>query len=242
MKEDELVISHGLLEQKQLTIPYNRIQAIQIKEELLRQPLGYATLKLDSAGYGDEGGRSVTLFPLLPKAQLQEFVKEVLPEYYEQVQSLRPPSRSLRRYLFRSLLTSLVVILPVWALLPLGYYSLLLMIPALVLGYMQYRDTAIGVNEDSMILSYRLLSLNTVILKKYRVQTVENRTNPFQKRQGLAHFTVTVASGSEGHEFTIRDLEKEHAGYFWEWPSVKSEDKEANLFEEKPGSKLLPRF
>lgn len=243
VKEEELVISHGLLEQKQLTIPYNRVQAIQIKEELLRQPFGYVTLKLDSAGYGDEGGKSVMLFPLLKKHKVQSFISEVLPEYADRVQAVHPPVKSLRRYLFRAALGSLLVIIPVWALLPLGYYTLLLIVPALLLGYLQYRDAAIGTNRDSMILSYRLLSLNTVILKKYRVQTVENRTNPFQKRQGLSHFSVTVASGSEGHEFTIRDLDRDKADNFWEWPSANaSHSILSDGLEEDSVVDLLPAY
>ncbi|MFH5832689.1 PH domain-containing protein [Halalkalibaculum sp. DA3122] len=226
LKEDELVISHGIFEQKQLTIPYNRIQAVQVKEELLRQPFGYATLKLDSAGYGDQGGKSVMLFPLIPKAKVAAFVEQVLPEYAEQTPAVRPPRRSVRRYIVRSVLTALAIVIPLWLLLPLSYYSLLLLLPALFLGYQQHKDAAIGINNDTMILRYRLLSRNTVILKRYRLQTVQVNANPFQERQGLAHFTVTVASGSEGHRFTVRDLDVETALGFWEWPSVHAEQRE----------------
>ena len=37
----ELVISKGLLERRQVTIPYRRIQAVRIVEGVLRQPFGY---------------------------------------------------------------------------------------------------------------------------------------------------------------------------------------------------------
>src|SRR5699024_10508498 len=53
VRKEELLISRGLLERTQLTIPFNRIQAVQIKEELLRQPFGYASLVIESAGYGE---------------------------------------------------------------------------------------------------------------------------------------------------------------------------------------------
>src|SRR5699024_6418774 len=38
VRKKELVISRGLFERTQLTIPFNRIQAVQIREELMRQP------------------------------------------------------------------------------------------------------------------------------------------------------------------------------------------------------------
>src|SRR5690625_4034995 len=50
VSKKELVISRGLFERTQLTIPFNRIQAVQIREELMRQPFGYASLVVESAG------------------------------------------------------------------------------------------------------------------------------------------------------------------------------------------------
>lgn len=56
VKEKEIIISRGIFEKKRVTIPYNRIQAIHISEGVIRQPLGYASVHLESAGYGDEKG------------------------------------------------------------------------------------------------------------------------------------------------------------------------------------------
>lgn len=239
LKEGELIISHGLFERKQLTIPYNRIQAIQVKEELMHQPLGYVTIKLDSAGYGNEGGKSVMLFPVLPKQKVSGFIRKALPEYAEQIPAIRPPLASLRRYLARMTLLALLVIIPVWLFIPGGIYAFGLLLPALILGFAQFKDAAIGTKENTMLLRYRLLGRNTVILKKYRVQTVENSSNPFQRRSGLAHFTVTVASGRDGHQFTIRDLEEENVASLWEWPSAGNKQ---SLFPIEESSLTLPSF
>jgi len=219
LKEDDLVVTRGLFEKKQLTIPYNRIQALQVQEELLRQSFGYVTMKLDSAGYGEESGKSIVLFPVLPSEEVASFIENVVPEYNQTVESVRPPRISLRRYLLRSVLISLLIILPVWLLIPMGVYAFLLVLPALILGYVQYQDAAVGTDNDTLILRYRLLSRNTVIIKRYRIQTVESSSNPFQRRAGLANFSVTVASGSEGHEFTVRYLAIEAAREFREWAS-----------------------
>lgn len=48
--DDDLVITRGLLEKRQLTIPLNRIQGIRISENILRQPFGYASVFVESAG------------------------------------------------------------------------------------------------------------------------------------------------------------------------------------------------
>src|SRR5699024_4434313 len=105
------------LERTQLTIPFNRIQAVQIKEELLRQPFGYASLVIESAGYGEKEGNSTTLFPLIKRREMYRFLKKVLPEYNYDIDMAEtdPPKRSLRRYFLRMLWKVLPVIILLWA-------------------------------------------------------------------------------------------------------------------------------
>ncbi|MEI2401171.1 PH domain-containing protein, partial [Paenibacillus phytohabitans] len=55
-RDEELFITRGLIEKKQTTIPLTRIQAIRIGENLIRQPFGYATVYIESAGGSIEKG------------------------------------------------------------------------------------------------------------------------------------------------------------------------------------------
>ncbi len=220
VRETELLISRGLFERTQLTIPFNRIQAVQIKEELLRQPLGYASLVIESAGYGESEGNSTTLFPLLAKPQIYNFVDEVIPDYNTEIsKSSKVPSVALRRYLFRMLWISVPVILIAWNSIPYGVYSWFLLIPALLLGYQQYRDAEIARGEDTLILTFRLLSKTTAVVKKYRMQSCQVQQNPFQKRLGLSNLTVHVASGNQGRAFTVRDIDSDKATGYRRWLS-----------------------
>lgn len=220
VRENELLISRGLFERKQLTIPFNRIQAVQIKEELLRQPFGYASLVIESAGYGEDQGNSTTLFPLIPKQEIYEFIDEVIPEFKTDISERTNVSQSgLRRYLLRMVWVSLPVILLTWWTFSLGVYAWLLPIPALLLGYQQYRDAEIARGDDTLIVSSRLLSKTTAIIKKYRMQACEIRQNPFQARLQLSNFTVHVASGNQGRSFTIRELNWPDAFSYRNWLS-----------------------
>jgi putative membrane protein len=220
VRESELLISRGLFERTQLTVPFNRVQAVQIKEELLRQPLGYASLVIESAGYGESEGNSTTLFPLLAKPQIYNFVNEVIPDYQTEIsERSKVPSVGLRRYLFRMLWISLPVILIAWGSIPYGVYSWFLLIPALLLGYQQYRDAEIAKGEDILILSSRLLSKTTAMVKKYRMQSCQVQQNPFQKRLDLGNLTVHVASGNQGRAFTVRDVDISKAMDYRRWLS-----------------------
>lgn len=221
VKDEELHIKHGLFEQKQLTVPFNRIQAIQIKEDLLRQPLGYASVILESAGYGGEQQQlnSTTLYPLIKTSEVHTFIRNVIPEYDVKTDGIKPPRVAMRRYLLRMVWVSLAVIVPVWAFIPFGVFSWFLLVPALILGYAQYKDARVGIEDGSMILCSRLLSRTTAIIKKYRVQSAITKENPFQRRLGLVSYVVTVASGSSGQTFSIRELGSVDGQRILEWIS-----------------------
>lgn len=219
VKDEELIIRRGLFEQKHLTIPFNRVQAIQIKEDLLRQPLGYASIILESAGYGEEQLNSTTLYPLIRKDEVGAFLKEVLPEYHASVEAVCPPKVALRRYLLRMVWLSLFVIIPTWIFVPYGMYSLFLLVPALLLGYVQYRDAKIGISQesDTLLMQTRLLGRKTAVVKKYRVQAARTQQNPFQRRLGLVNYGLTVTSGSGGQTYEIRELTEAAGTDFLEW-------------------------
>jgi len=243
VRENELLIERGLFERTQLTIPFNRIQAVQIKEELLRQPLGYASLVIESAGYGEEQANSTTLFPLISKYRIYEFINEVIPEYHADISETTGASqRGLRRYLLRMVWVSLPVILTIWGTVTYGVYAWFLLIPALLLGYQQYRDAQISKGDNTIILTSRLLSKTTAIIKRYRTQACEIRENPFQTRLQLSNFTVHVASGNQGRSFTVRELAKEDSSTYLNWlangnsTSILSDDK----VEEKEEKEFPP--
>lgn len=54
MREKDMTYSHGYLVNKTVTLPYNRIQHIEISRSLLARKFGLSTLKIYSAG--ESGG------------------------------------------------------------------------------------------------------------------------------------------------------------------------------------------
>lgn len=241
VKKQELVIKQGLFEQRQLTIPFNRIQAIQIKEGLMRQPFGYATLILESAGYGEQQENSTTLYPLIPKKDVDRFLQDVVPEYARRSLDVSPPCKALRRYLVRMALLSLFFIIPGWFFIPYGIYSWFLLVPFLLLGLAQFRDARIGKTDRTLALQFRLLSKTTAIVQKKRIQSVSLTQNPFQKRLHLLSYGVTVASGNQGRTFTIRELEKTEGAKFFNWVSPVFSEEDNLQPAERPGDSYSPR-
>jgi putative membrane protein len=211
---DFLYIKRGLLERREATIPLARIQAVRIVEGVLRQPFGLASLRVESAGYGEASGVSTTLFPLLPRKDAEKLLLDAAPEFAASP-TLEPlPPRALRRYVFRSIIPVLLVVAAVALASPLaldlaawGFFAaLLLVIPAALHGWLRYRDAGWACTGDLLVVRSRLLARTTTKAPRRRLQSREVSRSPFQRRARLATFRAQVASGGGGAELRVTDL------------------------------------
>lgn len=204
----ELQIRRGLFEKKQITIPYHRIQAVRVVEGILRQPFGYAMVYVENAGFGDEGGKTTVVFPLLRRSELQQFVAGMLPEYEVSLPGVRPPARAFLRYQIKTVVPALVLASAVaW------YFAFYWIIPvifiaAALIGYIRYRDAAAGFEGEQGFMRFRRLARTTVVFHRRRVQSLSVLANWFQRRKKLCSVMVTVASGSGGAEFRVDHLDE----------------------------------
>src|ERR687890_985650 len=210
---DFLYIKRGLLERREATIPLARIQAIRISEGVLRQPFGLASLRVESAGYGEDAGVSTMFFPLLPRNEVEELLAGATPEFAG-APAIEPlPRRSLRRYVFRA--TFLYMIIAIAAALvsylvfqsALGILGLFLIPPAAAYGWLCYRDAGWAFEEDRLVVRHRSLGRKTAIAPRLHLQSRGMVSSPFQRRVRLATFLAEVASGSGGSVLRVKDLD-----------------------------------
>jgi putative membrane protein len=209
---DFLYIKRGLLERREATIPLARIQAVRISEGLLRQPFGLASLRVESAGYGEDAGVSATLFPLLPRDEVQGFLAVAAPDFAVDTVLKPLPRRALRRYVFRATIPALLVfVAALVCFIVLGsalwFLSLLLIPPSAAFGWLRYRDAGWALEGDHLMVRHRRLGRKTTVAPRRRLQSRSVASSPFQRRLKLATFVAEVASGSGGSTLRVKDLD-----------------------------------
>ncbi|WP_285769479.1 PH domain-containing protein [Peribacillus sp. SI8-4] len=217
---EELIISRGLLEKRQLTIPIHKIQGIRVIENLVRKPLGFATVYLEYAGGSVEDKESLTimLFPFIKKKLLQAKLGEMLPAY-QTISEMTPiPKRALSRYVFRKA----VFIIPIigvlsWFFKPWGFLSLILFPLGIFWAYMEYKDAAWNIDGDLLLLSHRLFSKQTLIMQRSRIQAICYKRSWFQSRKGLATISASIKSGVHARIGLVMDVEEEDCRTIESW-------------------------
>ncbi len=203
----ELHIRRGLFEKKHITIPYHRIQAVRVVEGILRQPLGFAMVYVENAGFGDEGGKTTVVSPLMRKQELETFLKEMLTDYDVHLPGVKPPRRAFLRYQIKTVVPALLLAsVGAW------YFGALWLIPVIlmtagVIGYVRYRDAAAGFDGEHGFMRFRRLARSTVVFHRRRIQSLTVLANWFQRRVKLCSVMATVASGSGGAMFQVDHLD-----------------------------------
>lgn len=218
-EKEDLVISRGLLEKRQLTIPLNRIQGILISENIIRQPIGYCSVYLETAGGSLEKDSSKTLLlPMIKKKDVAPLLSPFLHDYCFTPEISRAPKRALKRYLFRGLLLPVLIAVPVIIFFrPWGYLSLILILLAAIWAYLKYKDAGWNLHQQQLTLTYRGLVKNTFFMRKNKIQSLTVTNSYFQEKKALGsvHATVTSGVGLSGGE--VVDIEEQDSLAIYSW-------------------------
>ncbi|MDA1570475.1 PH domain-containing protein, partial [Bacillus cereus] len=216
-RNDEVRISQGLLEKKELVLKLHRIQGITIKESILRQPFGYCAVQVEviqSKGTGDEKEK-VTLHPIIRKDRVQQLLAHLQLPYELNTNIISLPKTALRRYLIDSFIFFAMIAIPLigisiyfekhfimWALIPLA-------ILIFILGYATFKTNGYSVNGEQITLVYRSVGKYTGLVRRRHVQSMEKTQSYFQRRADLCTYKFSSASSSYKLEHTrVEDAER----------------------------------
>lgn len=219
--EGELRYERGLLQRYSGTIPFDKIQAITISDNPLKRRAGYATLAVETAGYGPSqanGRGSEAAVPIGSRDRVERLANEIDP--YDTPQFERPPKRIRRRYLVRYLLalgalTAVLYGVAAWfnatGQLP-WYLPAVGVLLAPVAAHYKWLHRGYWVGEDHLVTRNGFWSRETKLIAYYRIQTVIDSRTLFQRRWNVATIIADTAGslsilGTDAAAVDIDDCE-----------------------------------
>ncbi|MEY9977044.1 putative membrane protein [Lysinibacillus sp. RC79] len=220
IEDEKLIITKGLIEKKRITLPLNRIQAIRIVENPVRQLFGFATVVVESAGgNGGEGNdKKITLFPLIQKQDCLETLEQLFPDINWQPEFIHSPKRA-RPSFYRIDFVWLIPIIGAcsYFLYPYGLFSLLLIPLTILIGIWQHKTAGYMIDGKQLTMQYRVFSRITFFMEKKRIQSIGTTQTYFQKRKNIMTVKATVMSGMTGMTGNVRSLEQQDAETILSW-------------------------
>lgn len=220
--ENDVIITRGLLERKQLTIPLHRIQAIRVSENLIRQPLGLASVYVESAGGSamKENSSQVLVLPLIRKGRIAPILDSLSGGYDLNVHLLPAPRRAFPRYVMKGWLLMLpFIVVPIGFFNPWGYLALLLLPASTLWSIVVYKDAGWGMNHRMLTLRFRAVVKHTVYMKREKIQALNVNQSYFQEKKNLATVEAIVKSGHGGAGGKVIDLDNDEIAKIYRWYS-----------------------
>jgi putative membrane protein len=255
---DELRYERGLLQRYDGSIPLEKVQTLTLRESALMRPFGYASLAVETAGYGPgqtPSGGSEAAIPLATRDRVLRLANEV--ETFDAPEFSRPPKRARTRYAVRYALALVGLAGGLFALqtfvgfparnvlafAPRTLASLVLVGLALVAfvpvaAHLKWINRGYDRGADHVFTRNGFWNRTTKVVAYYRVQTVIQSRTLFQRRRRwrLANVVVDTASSAGGVAYAA-DLDATDAENFREFVATKlQESLQANAIAEQSGS------
>ncbi|HHK5535094.1 TPA: PH domain-containing protein [Bacillus mobilis] len=216
---NEIRIVQGLFDKKEFVLKLHRIQAIRVKEGILRQPFGYCSVEVEVIQSIEAAGQEVMLHPFMKKKDVQQLLTYLQLPYEMEEEIVHLPKAALRRYIIMGWITSAVLAVPIAG--ASIYFkqnmALFTLIPLFIiftlLSYARYTSGGYMIRDNQLVMVYRGLAKYTGIMRRRHVQAVGYNQSYFQKKDELCTAAVSVA----GHGYEVKHMRKEDALRIYNW-------------------------
>ncbi|MDM5432177.1 PH domain-containing protein [Bacillus hominis] len=218
-KGNEIRIVQGLFDKKEFVLKLHRIQAITVKEGILRQPFGYCSVEVEVIQSIESAGNEVMLHPFMKKKDVQQLLTYLQLPYEMEEEIVHLPKVALRRYIIMGWITSAVLAVPIVgaSIYFKQHTALFTLIPLFIvftiLAYARYTSGGYMMKENQLTMVYRRLAKYTGIMRRRHVQVVGYNQSYFQKKDELC----TAAASVAGHGYEVKHMRKEDALRIYNW-------------------------
>lgn len=197
-------IVSGLLERKKHVFSPTKVQAVAIREGLLRQPFGYAEVEIYVLT--SEKEKKMMLHPLLPMREVNELLASIVPQYALQADIAKPPSRALWLFLRWKLLIAMLVGIAGTIYFGMVGMGLFLLLPVFSLwGYACYKNEGLNIYGKQLLIRHRQISRLTVLMRRPHVVTVNAIATSRQRAKSLLTVQATLMVNRGGWKATFLD-------------------------------------
>ncbi|MFC8053121.1 PH domain-containing protein [Bacillus cereus] len=216
---NEIRIVQGLFDRKEFVLKLHRIQAITVKEGILRQPFGYCSVEVEVIQSIEAAGNEVMLHPFMKKKDVQQLLTYLQLPYEMEEEIVHLPKAALRRYVIMGWITSAVLAMPITgaSIYFKEHIALFTLIPLCIiftlLAYVRYTSSGYMIRDNQLVTVYRGLAKYTGIMRRRHVQAVGYNQSYFQKKDELCTAAVSVA----GQGYEVKHMRKEDALRIYNW-------------------------
>ncbi|WP_232939572.1 PH domain-containing protein [Exiguobacterium aurantiacum] len=215
---DRIRVEKGLLNRSAKEIPYEKIQAVRVKETFIRRWFNIVGVELVAAGTMDElKDESSTILPFVKRAQAMTVLNEHFGQFVWSDALHRLPKRSLWVKLLRISWVGLIVSGVVLYFFR-DYAWWLVLLWAIIIGgrLLSYMTTRYARNGQFIELRTGAFNVSSFLTDKPRIEQVQVTQTPLQRRFDVCNVLFSTRGGLLSNEM-IEDIPKHEAEAMLKW-------------------------
>lgn len=214
---DRIRVEKGLLNRSAKEIPYEKIQAVRIKETFIRRWFNIVGVELVAAGTMDElKDESSTILPFVKRERAMTVLNEHFDQFVWSDTLYRLPKRSLRVKLLRISWVGLIVSVVVLYFFR-DYAWWLILLWAIIIGgrLLSYMTTRYARNGRFIELRTGAFNVTSFLTDKPRIEQIQVTQTPLQRRFDVCNVLFSTR-GVLAYEL-IEDIPKQEADAMLNW-------------------------
>ncbi|MFD1418592.1 PH domain-containing protein [Companilactobacillus keshanensis] len=203
--DNKLQMKYGLFKTKKTSISTGRVQAIVIKQTLLRRLLKIATVKLViiSNSKKEDTEKDIIIMPVIESAQIDKFLNRFFPDISTYKVKIKEPSPKTYYYDLRNTLIFTVILNIIFGMLFYKIFWLVIIFALVSLvffmasAYLKARRSNLSIidNKYLYLTNNHLFTKNTYFVPKSSIQIVERRQSIWLEKNFFAHLRISCRSG-----------------------------------------------
>jgi putative membrane protein len=214
----QISVSYGLLEKKTHVFNPKKVQAVIIKEGLLRQTIGYAEIQLQVIS--SDKKEQLMLHPFVKRSDVHKVLSTFVPQMKlpSNADLTGAPKRALLYYVRIELMITIAACMALIVLLNAdGLWSLLL-IPIVVWWRRScYKAAGLKLEDGQLTLRRRFISRSTYLIRRPQIVTMRvNRSTQQQRRKLL---TLSVHAMGSPFDYRVACMDQADVKPIWQWYS-----------------------
>jgi len=216
--QEQLSVSYGLLEKKSFVFDMNKVQAVIMDENPLRQWLGFAELRVQVIT--SNAMEQLVIHPFIRKKDITSIMEQLLPDRPLNLrkQLHAPPRTAYRNYAIVPVILVLIMCgAAAWLWKWSGLWLLLLVPVVLGWSWLCMRSAGVWLKEGELVLRKRSINRVTYFVRRKHIVTLSMKTSPMQRKRHLRTIHVQVLGSV--FAYRVKSIADEHLLPIWQWYS-----------------------
>lgn len=225
--DQQLNISYGLFNVKNITVPINRVQAIVERQSFVRRLFGFTSIHFIITSDMDDFDKddvslngNITVLPFINQQKAYDIIKRLMPNMkFKKVQQ-GVPWRGYHRYFWIQsvlLLICAIVVAYFWQIWPV-YLALFIIVVLALHSIIVIKKSGYILDGDELaVKNTTLFGFKTTYFKHDKLLGMELKHNPFLARKQLMNFTFVIAKAAGNQEVGLKYDEREHVEALRKW-------------------------